>query len=158
MKFMEIDGNILISAMMNLDKFLLKNPKFIINKYNCYKIFFSSLLETNKLYDDFNIPNNFLYKVGLLKGNELKSLELEFLERIDFNIFIEENNFFEYRKKLENLFKLRIDINKKKNLKENNLKIKGDNNDNNDKENNKIFEDNKNINDDIREKSYLYMN
>ncbi len=146
MKFMEIETNILISTMMNLDKFLLKNPKLIINKYNCYKIFFLCLLETNKLLDDFNIPDKILYKIGILKTNELILLESEFLYKIEYSLFIHEKDFFNYKIKLENLFELRIGININNN--DNDI---NNNNTNFIKENFFLFdfEENKNIDSEI---------
>jgi hypothetical protein len=119
--------------MMNLDKFLSKNTRLVINKYNCNKIFFLSLLETYKLYDDFLIADKFLCKVGLIKPNELINLESEFLSFMDYDLFIEDNEFFIYKNKLDNLFKLRISINYE--------------------ENNKSAEDSKNNSDDINNKN-----
>jgi len=102
-RYFEIDENILILTMMNLDKLMLKNVELTINKYNCYKIFFASLLETNKIYDDYVIPKNILCKVALIDSKELISLEAEFLQQVNYNLYIEENEFLKYKIKLINL-------------------------------------------------------
>jgi hypothetical protein len=132
--------------MMNLDKFLTKNTKLIINKYNCNKIFFLSLLETNKLYDDFSIPDKYLCKVGLIKTNELINLESKFLSFMDYDLFIDDKEFFIYKNKLDNLFKLRISINY--NEKNNSLEDSKNN------ENNQINNNNNNNNDNDCDNSY----
>jgi len=67
------------------------------------------LLETNKLYDDFVIPKNFLCKVALIDAKELISLEAEFLQRLEYNLYIEESDFLSYKSKLNSL-QLRIQI------------------------------------------------
>lgn len=95
--------------MMNLDKLMLKNNNFTINKSNCHRIFFLSLLETNKLYDDFVIPKSFLCKVALIDSKELISLEAEFLQRLEYDLYIEESHFASYKSKLD-ILQQRIQI------------------------------------------------
>ena len=101
--------------MMNLDKLMLNNNNITINKLNCHKIFFASLVETNKLYDDFVIPKNILCKVALIESSELISIEAEFLQKVNYNLYIEENQFLKYKLKLNNLYekkKIELNINK----------------------------------------------
>ena len=89
---------------MNLDKLMLKNPNLTINKFNCYKIFFICLLETIKLYDDFVIPKSILCKVAIIDSSELLALEAEFLQKVDYSVYIEEAEFFKYKLKLKGLY------------------------------------------------------
>ena len=104
---------------MNLDKLMLNNENLSINKLNCYKVFFASLLVTNKLYDDFVIPKSILCKVALIDSSELISLEAEFLQKVSYNIFIEEAEFFKYKLKLKSLHdKIKKEIEKQKEEKE----------------------------------------
>lgn len=114
-KYFQIEENILILSMMNLDKLMLSNQNFTINRFNCYKLFFLSLLATNKLYDDYVIPKSILCKVALIDSSELISLESEFLQKVNYNLFIEEAEFNKYKLKLNNLHdKIKIEIEKKK--------------------------------------------
>ena len=106
-KYLEIDQNILILAMMNLDKFMVKTNFLIINKYNCFKIFLASLIETNKLYDDYVLPKKLLCMVGFIESKDLLNIEEEFLKNLNYNLFIEENEFLNYKIKLNNLYKLK---------------------------------------------------
>jgi hypothetical protein len=104
---------------MNLDKLMLNNENLSINKFNCYKVFFASLLVTNKLYDDFVIPKSILCKVALIDSSELISLEAEFLQKVSYNIYIEEAEFFKYKLKLQSLHdKIKKEIEKQKEEKE----------------------------------------
>ena len=111
---MEIDQNVLILTMMNLDKLISINQELKINKYNCYKIFFVCLIETNKLYDDFIVPRKALCNAGLINSNEFLFIESEFLEKIKYNLYNEERDFFEYKKKLSNLYEVKYKNLKKK--------------------------------------------
>lgn len=120
-KFLQIESEILILTMMNIDKFFLKNRNFILNKINCYKVFLTSLLEINKLYDDFMILDEYFCKVGLINLNELSNLEKEFLISIDYCLFINEEDYLKYKNKLDTLYKLRISI-----LNEGKNKLKAD--------------------------------
>ena len=96
------DSNLLILTMMNLDK-LLAN-KFILTFSNVHKVFFTCMMVTQKYYDDESFTNKVYAKVCGISTEELLELELEFMKYIDFNLYIKDEDYVKYKKKLQNLY------------------------------------------------------
>jgi hypothetical protein len=61
-------------------------------------------METNKFYEDNLITNKVYSLIGGIKIEELLELEREFLSKINWNMNIEENKFYNYSNKLEEFF------------------------------------------------------
>ena len=100
--------NLLILSMMNLDKLLANN--FILTSENVHKVFFLCMMETQKYYDDEYFRNKDYSKVSGISTKELLELELEFLNNINFNIFIKDEEYNKYKKKLQELCQKQIII------------------------------------------------
>ena len=94
--------------MMNLDKLLTK--KFILTSENIHKAFFMCMMETQKYYEDENFKNKDYAKVCGITTDELLELELEFMNYMDFNININDEEYINYKNKLQNLYKKNIII------------------------------------------------
>ena len=109
-KMLGFDSNLMILSMMNLDK-LLAN-KFILNSTNAHKAFFTCMMETQKYYDDESFTNKVYAKICGISMEELLELELEFMKYIEFNIYIKDEEFFKYKKKLQSIYESSIIISK----------------------------------------------
>lgn len=101
-KYFEFDKNMLILFLMNFDKLLAKD--FIVNKKNIYKVIYICMMETHKYYDDNIFKNKDYAKFIGVNENELMDMEIEFLTIIDYDLFIKEEEFQGYQKKLIDLF------------------------------------------------------
>lgn len=108
-KKMDFNSYLLILAMMNLDKLLSKN--FILTDTNIHKVFFICMMETQKYYEDENFTNKDYAKICGITTDELLELELEFLNYLDFNIFIKDEEYFKYKDNLKNLYESSVIIN-----------------------------------------------
>ena len=100
--------NLLILSMMNLDKLLANN--FILTTENVHKVFFLCMMETQKYYDDEYFKNKDYSKVSGISTKELLELELEFLNNINFSIFIKDDDYNKYKQKLQDLCQKQIII------------------------------------------------
>ena len=100
--------NLLILSMMNLDKLLANN--FILTSENVHKVFFLCMMETQKYYDDEYFKNKDYSKVSGISTKELLELELEFLNNINFSIFIKDDDYNKYKRKLQGLCQKQIII------------------------------------------------
>ena len=105
-KSLGLDDHMLILSMMYFDKILAK--KFILTENNIHKVFFICMMEVHKFYSDVVFPNKDYAKLCGINTEELLELELEFLNYLDFNMNISEDDFFAYRKKLKKYFKTYI--------------------------------------------------
>lgn len=99
---LDLDNNLLILSLMNLDKLLSKN--FILTENNVRKVILICIIETQKYYEDINLTNKDYAKIGGITSDELLSLEIEFLNIIDFNLYINEKEFNEYKEKLNDVW------------------------------------------------------
>jgi len=107
-KKLGFSSHLLILSMMNLDKLLTK--KFILTSENIHKAFFICMMETQKYYEDENFKNKDYAKVCGITTDELLELELEFMNYMDFNINIKDEEYINYKNKLQNLYKKNIII------------------------------------------------
>ena len=68
------------------------------------------MMETQKYYSDENFKNIDYAKICGINVDELLELELEFMNYIDFNIFIKDEDYKNYKKKMKKLHKKNIII------------------------------------------------
>lgn len=64
-----------------------------------------SLSVAVKFFDEIYFTNEFYSRVGGISLKEFNSLEIEFLTMIEYNLFVDENTFLQYREKLS-LYKI----------------------------------------------------
>ena len=102
-KSLNFDAHMMILAMMNLDKILAKN--FVLTEKNVHKTFFICMMEVHKFFNDVTFRNNDYAK---LCGIRLLQLKLEFMDFVDYNMNITEENYFAYEKKMKKYFENNI--------------------------------------------------
>lgn len=102
-KLFEFNENMIIISIIFLDKFLAQN--FVLTKKNYLNVIFICMMITHKLYDDNTYNNKDYTKIlGATEEKDIFNMEMEFLTKIDFNLFIDENEFKKYKIKFINLY------------------------------------------------------
>ena len=96
---LDFDDNLLILSLMVLDKFL--SSKIILSESNVHKVFFTCLMETHKFFDDNTFTNKDYAKMCGVSVDELLKMEIYFLESINFNLFIKDDEFKKYKDNFE---------------------------------------------------------
>ena len=96
---LDFDDNLLILSLMVLDKFL--SSKIILSESNVHKIFFICIMETHKFFDDNTFTNKDYAKMCGVSVDELLKMEIYFLESINFNLFIKDDEFKKYKDNFE---------------------------------------------------------
>ncbi len=96
---LDFDDNLLILSLMVLDKFL--TSKIILSESNVHKVFFTCLMETHKFFDDNTFTNKDYAKMCGVSVDELLKMEIYFLESINFNLFIKDDEFKKYKDNFE---------------------------------------------------------
>lgn len=92
---LDFDDNLLILSLMVLDKFL--TSKIILSESNVHKVFFTCLMETHKFFDDNTFTNKDYAKMCGVSVDDLLQMEIYFLESINFNLFIKDDDFIKYK-------------------------------------------------------------
>ena len=100
-KLLKLDENLLILIMMNIDK-IISNDNFALTYKNINRLFYTCLMITQKYYED-NSWNNKLYAdlVGI-SCDELLDMEMEYMNLINFHLFIRDEDFAKYKQRLIN--------------------------------------------------------
>jgi hypothetical protein len=98
--YSEIEKSTLILALILIDH-TCKKSGLVLTYYNIHRLLFGAILISVKYNEDSYYDNKFYSEIAGVKLKELKLIEYNFLELNDFNIFVNENEYEQYRLYLE---------------------------------------------------------
>jgi hypothetical protein len=99
-----LEQNTLILSLIYIDR-LCEIGKIILTYYNIHKILFGAILIAIKYNEDNFYDNKYYAKIAGVKISELKLMELNFIRFIDYQMFVPEEIFTNYRDYLNSLSK-----------------------------------------------------
>ena len=96
-------------ALTYITRLIEKYGPNIFNQFTCYRIFLAAFVVAVKCFDDVYYPNNFYAEVGGVEEQHLNKwevphlnkLEVQFLQIIDFEIFVSNKEFEHGKLELE---------------------------------------------------------
>ena len=94
------EENTLILSLIYIDK-ISKIKQ--LNKFNIYKILFTSILISLKFYEDEIFPNSYYSQIAGVSEKELIIMEYDFFILLNFNLFIKEEIFNTFKNTLEKM-------------------------------------------------------
>lgn len=97
-KYTKCEENTLILSLIYLDKICLKKINLSIN--NIYKFLFTSILLAIKFNEDRIYKNNYYAYILGISPIELNLMEKNFLELLEYQLFVKDNVFNTYKKAL----------------------------------------------------------
>ena len=80
------------------------SEKILVTEYNIHRLLLISFVLATKIYDDEYFENKYYAKIGGISNKEINSMELEFVELLEFNLFVKEVEFELWKKKVILLF------------------------------------------------------
>ena len=95
-----IEKSTLILSLIQIDN-LCKKADLVLTYYNIHRILFGAVLISIKYNEDSYYDNKFYSEIAGVKLKELKMIEYTFLELSDFNVFINDKEYEQYRNYLE---------------------------------------------------------
>jgi hypothetical protein len=98
--YSEIEKSTLILALILIDH-TCKKSGLVLTYYNIHRLLFGAILISVKYNEDSYYDNKFYSEIAGVKLKELKLIEYNFLELNDFNVFVNENEYEQYRIYLE---------------------------------------------------------
>ena len=110
-KCLDFDEHMIIMAMMNLDRLLEKD--FVLTEQNIHKVFFLCMMEVHKFYNDVTCYNKDYAKLCGISSDELLNLEFEFMNYVDYDMYISDDKYNTYKKNLKNFFDTKVIIQSK---------------------------------------------
>ena len=99
--YANLEKNTLISCLIFIDRFC-ELSKTTLTYYNIHRILFVSILISIKYNEDRYYENVYYAKIAGISCKELKTIEYDFLDIIDFDLFISVDEYLKYKKYLEN--------------------------------------------------------
>ena len=97
-KKLEFNENLLILTMKNLDKLLAKD--FILTDDNVKNILFTCMIITQKNFEDENFNDKDYAKILEVSTKDIINMQVEFLDYIDFSLYISDEEFNKYKRKM----------------------------------------------------------
>ena len=101
-KKLEFNKNLLLLTMMNIDKLL--SSDFILTKDNIKNVLFTCMILTQKNYEDDVYNDKDYAKLIDISTEDLIKMEIEFLKYINFSLYINEEKFNNYQRKMYNIW------------------------------------------------------
>ena len=99
-----LEQNTLILSLIYIDR-LCEIGKIILTYYNIHKILFGAILIAIKYNEDNFYDNKYYAQIAGVKISELKLMELNFIRFIDYQMYVPEEIFTNYRDYLNSLSK-----------------------------------------------------
>ena len=93
--------------LVYIDRLQERNPDFILNRFSMHRyistnsrILLITFMVAAKFYDDFYFKNNYYAKIGGIGKVEINSLEVAFLEMVNYDLFVTPELYVMYFNKL----------------------------------------------------------
>ena len=97
-KKLDFNENLLLLTMKNLDKLLAKD--FILTDDNVKNILFTCMIITQKNFEDENFNDKDYAKILEVSTKDIINMQVEFLDYIDFSLYISDEEFNKYKRKM----------------------------------------------------------
>lgn len=98
-KYASCSTECFILALIYIDRLIQRNS-FILSELNVHRVVITAVLLAAKFFDDAYYNNAYYAKVGGVQISEMNSLEVEFLFRINFSLYVTPEVFHKYNAEL----------------------------------------------------------
>ena len=106
-KYSEVEKSTLILSLILIDN-ICKNANIILTYYNIHRILFGAILISIKINEDSYYNNEYYAQIAGVKLKELNLIEYSFLKLNNFNVYINEKEYEQYKNYLEEPNKMKI--------------------------------------------------
>ena len=91
----KIENSTLILVLIYIDRICEFN-EIELNYFNIHKLIIASLIISIKYNEDFFYSNKIYAKICGISREEINKLEIEFLKLLEFNLFVDDEIYFQY--------------------------------------------------------------
>ena len=103
-----IEKSTLILSLILIDH-ICKKSDLILTYYNIHRVLFGSILISIKYNEDSYYDNKFYSEIAGVKLKELQNIEESFFELSDFDVFVDHQEFDQYKQYLEDFHEISQD-------------------------------------------------
>lgn len=90
-KYLSLHGSTFLVSLIYMDRFFRSGV--YPTEYNMHKVFFISVMTASKFWEDICFSTEILARVCGVSSSRLVEMEVEFLNQIDFDIFVSQDEF-----------------------------------------------------------------
>lgn len=101
MRYAPATKEMYIVVIILIDRLIAMNPGMVLTGRNVHRLVVTAVVVASKMFDDFFFTNKYLAVVAGVSTEELNQLELRFLTKIRFSLFVKNEIFAEYRRLFE---------------------------------------------------------
>lgn len=98
-KYASCSNECFVLALIYIDRLIQRN-NFLLTELNVHRVVITSVLLAAKFFDDAYYNNAYYAKVGGVLTSEMNGLEVDFLFRINFSLYVNSDVFEKYRVEL----------------------------------------------------------
>lgn len=102
-KYADCSDNQFILALIYIDRLIEQNPSLKLSSLNIHRLIITSIVLSVKYDSDYFFKNSIYAKIGGICVKELNALEKDFLHRLDYNLYVSDEEFAFYRNELTKL-------------------------------------------------------
>lgn len=95
-KYTYASPSALMVACLYMDRLLCRIPSLLFHSFNCLKLILSSVRIASKVLDTRSLNNKDFAVVGGISNDELNKLEVLFAERLEFDLYVSPEEFYDY--------------------------------------------------------------
>ncbi|CAD8140805.1 unnamed protein product [Paramecium octaurelia] len=99
-KYTHCSEQCFVIALIYLDRLQEKHSYLVLNSHCIHRFLLLALVTAIKFQDDDYYKNEYYAKVGGINLKEINKLEQEFLEYMNYELFIDEQQYLVYEKRL----------------------------------------------------------
>lgn len=99
-KYTNVSSGCLICALLYIDRFMYRNKHVLLTSRCVHRLLITSVVVSMKFLDDLYYNNVYYAKIGGIPTAEMNALELEFLCRINFDLFAPKEEYERYQDEL----------------------------------------------------------
>ena len=108
-KYAHCSESCFIIAFIYIDRILKNDPSIILTIKNVHRLILMSIIIAIKYLDDVYYDNETYSKIGGITLMEINSLENEFLNKIQYDLYVSDDLFFQYAAEIELQFQKLIE-------------------------------------------------
>jgi hypothetical protein len=103
-KYTRFSAECLVIAIIYIDRYNLQMNDFRLSNYNVHKLTLAAVLLAAKFQDDFYYDNKAFEFAGGVNAAHLHQLELELFQKLEYNLYVSEEDYQELELKLYEVY------------------------------------------------------
>jgi hypothetical protein len=108
----QVSNSVILLSLLYIHRMKINNPTIKGQNGSEYRTFTVALMLANKFLDDNTYTNKTWSEVTNIPVSEINTMEMEFLSSLDYELYVSEQQYFEWVRKMDSFVALGEDYNK----------------------------------------------